>query len=109
MNKKTTDPFYSTWAWRAAREDALDRDGGCCVRCRAAGRYACDRHGRRIPVRATLVHHREPLRERPDLALTLSNLESLCDRCHDEAHPEKLGHKKEAIPEIAKGIAIARL
>lgn len=42
-----------------------------------------------MPVMATMVHHIRPLQQHPDLALEMDNLVSLCDRCHDEAHPEK--------------------
>lgn len=107
-----TDPFYTSGPWLRIRDLALRRDRGYCVWCRRAGRTARDAHGRRVPVRATLVHHVKPRSERPDLELVLDNLVSLCARCHDEAHPEKhagLTKKKDAVPEIAKGIAVARL
>lgn len=73
-----------------------------------------DRNGRRVNVRATMVHHIEPLEKRPDLALDLDNLVSLCDDCHDKAHPEKhekaqRGKMRDTVPEIAKGIRIERL
>ena len=86
---KETNPFYGSSAWKACRQQALDRDMGCCVRCRELGRTARDRMGRRVPVLATTVHHVLHLEDRPDLALCLDNLQSLCDRCHDEVHPEK--------------------
>ena len=111
--EKETDPFYSGWAWRAARERALDRDCGLCVWCREAGRTRVDRYGRRVPVLATMVHHVKPRKTHPELELVLSNLVSLCDRCHDDAHPEKheamSGKKKGAIPEAARGILVVRL
>ena len=38
---------------------------------------------------ATVVHHKRYLRDRPDLALNLDNLESLCNECHyREHHPD---------------------
>ena len=43
------------------------------------------------PRRAVVVHHIQPIEERPDLALTLSNLRSLCEACHNRRHPEKGG------------------
>lgn len=109
---RETDPFYTSGAWLRIRDLALRRDHGYCVWCRRAGYAARDAHGRRVPVRATLVHHIIPRSERPDLELVLENLVSLCARCHDEAHPEKhagMTGKKDAVPEIAKGIAVARL
>lgn len=101
---KQTDPFYSTGAWRQARALALIRDGGDCVYCRRAGRYALDKNGRRVPVRAALVHHEKPLKEYPALALDLSNLTSLCLDCHAAAHPEKGG--REAPPTAAQRLGI---
>ncbi|MEM8821577.1 MAG: HNH endonuclease signature motif containing protein [Pseudomonadota bacterium] len=54
--------------WPALRLKALRRDGFRCVQCGARGRLE--------------VHHREPVRDRPDLAFTLENLASLCASCH---------------------------
>ena len=108
---KATNPFYGTAAWKACRAAALRRDHGLCQPCLRAGRYALDRHGRRVPVLATVVHHIQHLEDRPDLALELTNLVSLCDRCHDAAHPEKhAGHQpSDPIPEVARGIRVERL
>ncbi len=109
---KTTDPFYTSSAWLRARARALERDCGLCVWCRDEGRYTVDRRGRRVPVLADMVHHIKPRKAYPELALTLDNLVSLCNRCHDEAHPEKRAHgKKETnpIPAAAAGIRVERL
>ena len=105
---KETNQFYGTAAWKAARQAALDRDMGLCVWCRARGRTARDRLGRRVPVLATMVH----LEDRPDLALDLGNLVSLCDRCHDEAHPEKRKAPAPSVldsPAERMGIRVERL
>ena len=56
--------FYHTREWRRCRAEALDRDHGQCMRCRAQGKYTP----------AVTVHHVQHLREFPELALTLSNL-----------------------------------
>lgn len=112
MRHKETDPFYLTHAWRALRQKALDRDCGLCVWCRDAGRYTRDRLGRRVPVLATMVHHVKPRKEFPKLALELSNLVSLCDKCHDEAHPEKREKAAKPKPPSAAevfGIRIEKL
>lgn len=109
---RETDPFYTGAPWLRVRDLALRRDKYRCVWCRRAGRVAHDRRGRAIPVRATLVHHIVPRRDCPERELDLANLVSLCARCHDEAHPEKHGgmtKRRDAIPEAARGIAIARL
>lgn len=105
--EKERDPFYGTGAWISARQRALDRDHGLCVWCRNAGRYTIDRHGQRWPVLATMVHHIKPRKEHPELELVLENLVSLCDKCHDDAHPEKFGkQKKEKPPTAAQKLGI---
>jgi 5-methylcytosine-specific restriction protein A len=57
-----------TMRWKALRLKALERDGWKCVQC---------------PERRGLeVDHVLPVRDRPDLAWTLDNLQCLCGRCH---------------------------
>lgn len=100
--KKETDPFYSTGAWRAARQLALDRDSGECQLCLREGRWELDSAGRLHPVRATMVHHKRPIKEAPELALDLDNLVSLCDACHERMHPERHGGARgEEAPPLA--------
>lgn len=83
--EKKVDPFYTTKAWRSLREVAMRRDHGMCVEClREFAQCQAVR-----PQRATVVHHIIPRTERPDLALCLSNLISLCADHHAKKHPEK--------------------
>ena len=82
---KKSNPFYHTPAWRRARAAALARDHGMCCDCMDRFRAG---YGIR-PRRADMVHHIIPLEQRPDLALQLDNLRSLCSQCHNENHPEK--------------------
>lgn len=89
--EKESDPFYHTKEWKAARRARLERDHGMCVECLAAFEAGGVR-----PRMATLVHHVIPRKERPDLALDIDNLRSLCDVCHNRAHPEKGGRGKAA-------------
>lgn len=63
----------NTARWRKVRQMILARTPLC------ADPYG--QHGVR-PVLAQQVDHILSLRERPDLALTLSNLQGLCTRCH---------------------------
>ena len=111
MREKETVPFYGTSAWKRCREAALRRDHGLCQRCLREGRRAVDARGRSVPVLATVVHHKQHLDAHPELALVLDNLESLCDRCHDLAHPEKHGAQaaEDPVPEVARGILVERL
>lgn len=54
-----------------------------CVECRKYGRHR----------EAVTVHHIKHVDEYPELAYIDSNLESLCNACHNKMHPEKGGHK----------------
>ena len=89
---KKSAPFYHTAAWKRLRAQALARDGGMCQDCMERMRMGV---GIR-PRRATMVHHIVPVEERPDLALRLDNLRSLCDECHNREHPEKWRTKGKA-------------
>lgn len=54
--------------WKALRMQALDRDDWACVQCGERRRLEID--------------HIEPVKDRPDLAYSLANLQTLCGRCH---------------------------
>ena len=92
MNKKllqaikegNTHYFYTSRTWRKKRLEILDRDNNECQKCKKRGEVS----------KATCVHHKKHLKDRPDLALEDNNLESLCDTCHNEEHPEKLNNPK---------------
>jgi len=73
--------FYKTARWKKKRGGILQRDGYMCTEC-----Y---KYGRRID--ATTVHHIKSIEQFPELALTDSNLVSLCEPCHNKKHPEKGG------------------
>lgn len=77
-----TSKFYKSSEWINKRKDIIKRDNKECQRCKANGGYH----------ETECVHHVKHLRDRPDLALTDSNLISLCYTCHNEVHPEKLHH-----------------
>lgn len=77
-NKERTDKqyvrFYSTKEWQLVRLLALQRDNFLCVRCRSKG----------IIKLAEMVHHRIPIKVDYTKRADLSNLESLCEACHNE-------------------------
>lgn len=75
--------FYNNSLWEKVRAEALERDNNECQKCKGKGLYS----------KAQCVHHKEHVRKRPDLALTLDNVISLCNSCHDEEHPEKFNNK----------------
>lgn len=72
--------FYKTTKWKHKRERILRRDEYLCQECK--------RYGKTTP--ATTVHHIIPLAwcliYNIALALSSSNLISLCDKCHDKMH-----------------------
>lgn len=75
---KQVNPFYKTPEWRALRRLALKRDHFECVECKRQG-LVSDSH-------MLQVDHIQPLDERPDLALKLSNLQCLCPHHHNVKH-----------------------
>ena len=86
--------FYKTSEWQATRKDVLALDKGECQRCKAMGKYE----------RATMVHHVIPLKERPDLALSIwhygrRQLLSLSDQCHEIVHGHRHEPKEPLTPE----------
>ena len=70
--------FYSTNAWDVLRRAALRRDRYTCQHCGVL----CLGKKRKCP--SPHVDHILPIRDRPDLELTLSNLQVLCASCHFE-------------------------
>lgn len=68
--------FYGSWEWRSLAARARTLQHNECQRCKARGLYVpCD-----------IVHHKKYVKEFPELALTLENLECLCKDCHELEH-----------------------
>ena len=67
------DAFYRSKGWRRARGAVLARDGARCCKC---GRTAHE-------VSRLDVDHIIPRATAPHLALVLSNLQVLCEPCHE--------------------------
>lgn len=59
---------YRDKRWPALRLAAKRRDGWRCVLCLSRGRLEVD--------------HIKPVRDHPELAFDLDNLQSLCGHCH---------------------------
>ncbi|SET55818.1 HNH endonuclease [Natronincola peptidivorans] len=72
--------FYKSIEWIKKRAEILLRDNNECQKCKKKGLFSL----------AECVHHIKHLKSHPELALTDSNLISLCNACHNEEHPEKL-------------------
>jgi 5-methylcytosine-specific restriction endonuclease McrA len=71
ISRRADRDFYKSPPWRGTRACKL-RLNPCCEDCERRG----------LVVVATQVHHKIDRKERPDLALDLDNLESLCAACH---------------------------
>lgn len=80
--------FYCWGEWLELREYVFTKLDHCeCQICRSKGRFR----------KGYIVHHVKPLRQRPDLALSVYDSETgerqlitVCKRCHEELHPESL-------------------
>ena len=71
---------YSSEKWKKKSEQIKKRDGYKCKRCAM--------YGKNVP--AVVVHHIKHVDEYPELAFDNDNLISLCQGCHNKAHPEKI-------------------
>jgi 5-methylcytosine-specific restriction endonuclease McrA len=71
--------FYGSAEWQELAERARDRQHNECQRCKARGYYS--------PCEA--VHHIMYVKQHPELALSIENLECLCRACHEEEHKNK--------------------
>ena len=63
--------------WPGLRLAVLRRDGFACVQCGARGGLEVD--------------HQMPVRDRPDLAFSLDNLQALCRSCHSRKTRQEVG------------------
>jgi 5-methylcytosine-specific restriction endonuclease McrA len=63
--------------WKIVRLAAKRRDGFRCVKCGARGRLEVD--------------HIEPVRTHPELSFDLTNLQTLCGRCHSRKTAIEVG------------------
>ena len=72
---------YRTARWRRLRSHILTRDGYAC--------RACLREGRGVRA-ARIVHHVQPVRQAPERAFDVRNLESVCFTCHRSKHEQEI-------------------
>lgn len=70
--------------WKVLRLEAKRRDDFKCVKCGARGRLEVD--------------HIKPVRDAPELAFELSNLQTLCVRCHSAKTKLECGFGNELSP-----------
>lgn len=84
------DNFYSSIPWLKVRAKVLKRDNYCCVLCNTSV------HGKGM---ARVDHYPHTRRERPDIALDMHNLRSLCPSCDNlqsHARGQRFGHAAKA-------------
>lgn len=74
--------LYNSKRWKDKRQYILHRDGHTCLECKKYGKNT----------EANIVHHIKEYEDFPELALTNSNLATVCASCHNKLHPEKGGH-----------------
>ncbi|MGE6343768.1 HNH endonuclease [Bacillus mycoides] len=89
--------FYNSIAWKNCRQLALKRDHYLCQECLKQN----------IITQADMVHHIEHFKDKPDKALVLENLISLCNVCHNKEHPEKSGGVKKK--EVSKKVNVIKI
>jgi 5-methylcytosine-specific restriction protein A len=68
---------YRTKRWQSVRFLAKRRDGFRCVKCGVSGRIEVD--------------HIQPIKDAPELAYELTNLQSLCVPCHSKKTIAEVG------------------
>lgn len=87
--------FYKSKEWRELRAEVLRENHYECQRCLERGRYT----------QATMVHHVQEVRKRPDLALSKTYVDGegnehkqllpLCNPCHEKEHDRLGDYQKE--------------
>lgn len=73
------DSFYTSAEWRELRLFVLRRDRWRCVMCSAPVHFRG----------MARVDHIKTRKEAPELAMSASNLRTLCPRCDNQRHAEK--------------------
>lgn len=86
MAKDFAKKFYTSKAWRDCRNAFFIYRHGLCNRCGGAGK---------------IVHHKIVLNpfniNDPDVSLNFTNLELLCQDCHNKEHHEKYSPTAEGL------------
>ena len=72
VNRGNDNPFYNKKEWKRLSKFYITKNPLCEV---------CQRFGKIVEAR--IVDHIKRVKTNPELALTISNLQSLCHRCHN--------------------------
>lgn len=94
MSKEERYKFYRSKEWERVRKQALERDNYECQECKRNGRCFTDKHNPEKHKRLD-VDHIQDLEHNPSLGLQLSNLETLCVKCHNKKHNRFGGKEKK--------------
>lgn len=86
INEDRLEEFYTWSAWRKVRLAALKRDNFECQNCKRNGRLTLLLKPGEVDSRKCkgIGHHVKPLKQYPELALDVNNIESECWACHNE-------------------------
>ncbi|SUK02787.1 HNH endonuclease [Staphylococcus aureus] len=79
--KDKRNKFYHSTSWNRLRMKAYLRDNRECQHCKREDKV----------VKGQNVHHIKPIDQRPDLALDINNLITLCIDCHNKVHGRVYG------------------
>jgi len=79
IQQGNVNKFYKSSEWREKRKDILKRDHNECQMCKAEGKYS----------KGYCIHHIKIIKVNPLLALTDSNLITLCNEHHELQHPNR--------------------
>lgn len=78
--KNENHPFYNSTKWKKKRLEILKRDKHTCQICKRYGKTSSE---------GTHVHHIIELEDDRSLALTDTNLVTLCNKCHTGWHKSR--------------------
>ena len=73
-NPRPDKAFYSSWAWKSLRYEAIKANGRRCQCCGWTPDQGGDNH--------LVVDHIKPRKKFPELELSASNLQVLCNDCN---------------------------
>lgn len=94
INTDSLHTFYNDRSWRRLSHEVMRAQHNECQMCKSYGRYS----------KADVVHHVNYVRKRPDLAYSVTYIDSegkerkqlvaLCHNCHEKVH-ERGAYKKK--------------
>lgn len=86
IKKDDMHAFYISNEWKKKRLRIMERDHYECQKCRGRGKIKILKPNSSRRDQRAYVHHIRHLKDYPELALTDSNLVTLCFSCHEEEH-----------------------